>query len=192
MSEIRTASLTYKVHLPGGQRRLKEAALYVIGRYADAESFGLVKLNKTLWKADFDAFAERGHPVTGRQYKRLPQGPVPSEIVPVIQEMLKDSIIRIETTRVFDYDEKRPIALAEANLKEFSPADVEYLDKAIGFYWDKTGREASDQSHGVAWKTRFNGDPMPYNLAYLSDEPLQGWDIDRLAAVGKERGWRSQ
>lgn len=191
MPEIRTPHLTYKVHLPGGQLRLKEAALYVVRKYADAESFGLVKLNKTLWKADFDAFAERGHPVTGRQYKRLPQGPVPTEIVPVIQEMLRDNLIRIETSRVIDYDERRPVALAEPNLKEFSPADIEYLDRAVAFYWDKTGREASDQSHGVAWKTRANGDPMPYDLAYLSDEPLSKWDIERLADIGKERGWRS-
>lgn len=191
MSDHRTSSLTYKVHLPGGQRRLKEAALYVIQKYESAEVFGLVKLNKTLWKADFDAFAERGHPVTGRQYKRLPQGPVPNEIVPVLNEMIRDGLIVITPARVFDFDEKRPKALAEPNLKEFSPADLEYLDRSIAFYWEKTGREASDLSHGVAWKTRANGDPMPYDLAYLSDEPLQQWEAERLADIGKSRGWRS-
>jgi hypothetical protein len=33
-----------------------------------------------------------------------------------------------------------------------------------------TGMEASDESHGTAWKTRFNGDPMPYEAALLSNQ----------------------
>lgn len=187
-----TDRLTYKVHLPGGQGRLKEAALYVMQRYAAADAFGLVKLNKTLWKADFDAFAERGHPVTGRQYQRLQQGPVPFEIVPVVNEMIRDRLVELHISKVFDYDERRPVALAEPNLKNFSPADIAYLDRSVKFYWDKTGREASDLSHGVAWKTRENGDPMPYDLAYLSDEPLPSWHRDRLLALGAKHGWRSE
>lgn len=188
----RSHKLTYKVPLPGGQRRLKEAALYVIRKYVGAEAFGLVKLNKTLWKADFDAFADRGHPVTGRQYKRLPQGPVPIEIVPVVNEMILDGLIQLEVSKVYDFPEKRPIANAEPDLRDFSPADLSYLDRAVEFYWNKTGRETSDLSHGVAWKTRANGDPMAYDLAYLSDEPLHEADAERLLEIGKNLKWRSE
>ena len=54
--------LTYRFKLPGGQRRLREMVLYVSERNSDTERFGLVKLNKILWKADFSAFADRGIP----------------------------------------------------------------------------------------------------------------------------------
>jgi hypothetical protein len=46
--------LTWKVPLPGGQKRLREAVLYVSAACKDAERFGLVKLNKIIWRADFE------------------------------------------------------------------------------------------------------------------------------------------
>jgi hypothetical protein len=87
MYESRPPHLTFQVKLPGGQSRLREAALYVMTRCANAEAFGLVKLNKILWRADFKAYAARRVPVTGRQYQRLAQGPAPVEMLPVLQEL---------------------------------------------------------------------------------------------------------
>src|SRR5947209_2464575 len=100
---------TWKVDLPGGQRRLREAVLYTAHRCIEAPYFGLVKLNKILWRADFDSFADRGQPVTGRQYQRLPQGPAPVEMVPVLNGMLADGLVKIERVRVYDFDERRTI-----------------------------------------------------------------------------------
>jgi len=57
--------LTWRVNLPGGRARLRGAILYV---------------SKACEAAPFDSFAERGQPVTGRQYQRLPQGPAPIEM----------------------------------------------------------------------------------------------------------------
>jgi hypothetical protein len=184
--------LTWKVPLPGGQRRLAEAVLYIAHRYASASFFGLVKLNKTVWRADFDSFAERGQPVTGRQYQRLPQGPAPVEMLPVLNEMQVAGLIRIERCRVFDLDERRPVAIAQPNLTLFSRSDIDYLDRAIATYWDKTGRETSDISHGVAWKSRSDGEPMPYELAYLSDVPISGKQKKALLEIALDNRWLSQ
>ena len=181
--------LTWKVHLPGGQRRLMEAVLYIAQRYASAPFFGLVKLNKTVWRADFDSFAERGQPVTGRQYQRLPQGPAPVEMLPVLNEMQAAGLIKIERCRVVDFDEHRPVVTAQPNLTLFSRSDLDYLDRAIATYWDKTGRETSDISHGVAWKSRSDGEPMPYELAYLSDVPLSGKQRNELLEIALENRW---
>src|ERR1700720_1644773 len=91
--------LTWKVQLPGGQKRLREAILYVSHACEAAPLFGLVKLNKILWRADFESFAERGQPITGRQYQRLPQGPAPVEMLPLLNEMQAEGLIRIERTK---------------------------------------------------------------------------------------------
>jgi hypothetical protein len=184
--------LTWKVSLPGGQARLKEAILYISKRCEGAKSFGLVKLNKILWRADFDSFLERGQPVTGRQYQRLRQGPAPIEMLPVLNEMMADHLIRIDRARVIDFEEQRPVALAEANLRQFSPGDLSYIDRAIAIYWDKTGTETSDASHGVAWSTRENGSPMPYESAYLSDEPISERLKRRLLNFARQHGWNSR
>jgi hypothetical protein len=148
----------------------------------------LIKLNKILWRADFHSFAERGQPVTGRQYQRLPQGPAPIEMVPVLNEMLREGLLRVERARVIDFDERRPVALVAPTLTLFSKADLDQIDLAIEFYWHWTAKEASDHSHGVAWRTRANGDPMPYELAYLSDEPLSAGMRDKLLAKAGLKG----
>lgn len=191
MDESRTPRLTFKVTLPGGQRRLREAALYVMGKCADAEAFGLTKLNKILWRADFRAYAARRVPVTGRQYQRLAQGPAPVEMLPVLQDMQRDGEMRIEKRPVGPFEEQRPIALVEPSLRYFSADDLAYLDAAIEGYWNHSGRDVSRDSHGVAWETRANGDPMPYDLALLSDDVLDAWEIDHFSRLAQERGWRS-
>lgn len=191
MDESRTPNLTYKVQLPGGQSRLREAALYVMKKCEGAEAFGLTKLNKILWRADFRAYAARRVPVTGRQYQRLQQGPAPVEMYPVLQEMQRDEYMRIERREAGPFEEQRPVALVEPSMRYFSADDVAYLDAAIEDYWHHSARGVSKDSHGVAWETRNNGDPMPYNLALLSDDKLDAWEISRFAELGQKRGWKS-
>lgn len=191
MDETRPSRLTFKVTLPGGQSRLREAALYVMQRCADAEAFGLTKLNKILWKADFRAYATRRVPITGRQYQRLSQGPAPVEMYPVLQEMQRNGDIRIERRPVGSFEEQRPSALVEPSLRYFSADDLSYLDAAIEAYWHHTGRGVSRDSHGVAWRTRANGDPMPYDLALLSDEKMSEDEVERFVEIGKSRHWKT-
>jgi Protein of unknown function (DUF4065) len=184
-------NLTYSVNLPGGQSRLREAALYVMEKCAKADSFGLTKLNKILWWADFKAYAHRKIPVTGRQYQRLKNGPAPFEMLPVLQEMQRDGDVRIEGRPVGNFTEQRPIALSSPSLRYFSADDLKYLDNAISYYWGHTGRGVSKDSHGVAWKTRSDGDPMPYDLALLSDSELDVWEIERITEVARRFNWQS-
>jgi hypothetical protein len=166
-------SLTARIDLPGQQDRLRQMILYISEKCVEAEQFGLVKLNKILWKADFEAFASRRKPVTGRPYQRLELGPAPKEMKPVLMEMETDGIIRFDLTDFGEgIIEKRPIALAEPHLINFTPDDLKFVVRAIGYYWDKTGMETSDDSHGIAWKSRANGDLMYYELSYLSDEEI--------------------
>jgi hypothetical protein len=185
-------NLTYQIPLPGGQRRLREAILYVCDKCRDAPNFGLVKLNKIIWLADFTSYAERGQPITGRAYQRLEFGPAPIEMLPVLNDMQQNGEIIIVSSILARFEERRPVARAQPVMKDFSQGDVDYLNRAIELFWDLTGKEASDKSHGVAWKTRRNGDSMPYELAYLSDQPLGQSTIGKLSRIGKERGWRSQ
>ena len=184
--------LTWKVHLPGGQRRLWEAILYVSKKCEDAPFFGLVKLNKIIWRADFESFAQRGQPVTGRQYQRLKQGPAPVEMLPVLNELQANGLLLLKKVPQGNYEEQRPIALEDPVLNLFSPQDIECLDRSILSYWEMTGKEASDVSHGIAWRSREDGEAMPYELAYLSDQPLGRSQQTRLLKMAAEHGWNSK
>lgn len=87
--------------------------------------------------------------------------------------------------------ERRHKALSEPVLKFFSPDDLDYIDESIWHYWNMTGTESSDLSHGIAWKTRYNGDPMPYQSALFEDAPLPPEGLKHFAAMGERLGWRS-
>jgi hypothetical protein len=163
--------LTYRVELPGGQLRLRELVIYVSERCAATKRFGKIKLNKIIWKADFDAYAARRVPVTGRAYQRLKFGPAPIEIPPLYGEMLQDDLITIDYVDLGNnYIEHRVIPKVKPELRRFfSDGDMSSVERSIEYYWELTGEESSDDSHGVAWSTRSDGDPMPYELALLSD-----------------------
>jgi hypothetical protein len=182
------------VLLPGGQERLRQLIVYVAKRCQQAPYFGAIKLNKILWRADFDSFAERGVPVTGRAYQRLPFGPAPIEMAPLHAEMCERRYIEVEE-RDFGGSvvEKRTVALVEPQLNLFSSEDIEFVDRAIAYYWNKTDEESSEDAHGIAWSLLEDGDAMPYELAHLSDEPLAGTQQARLLERGRHGEWaRSQ
>jgi hypothetical protein len=113
-------------------------------------------------------------------------------MLPVLNELQADGLLRIERIKIIDYDELRPIALVDPVINLFSRGDLDYLDRAISAYWDKTGTETSDISHGVAWKSRADGEPMPYELAYLSDKPIGAGQRARLLKLAIENGWLSK
>lgn len=186
--------LTYRVPLAGGQDRLRELILYVSDKCASAPRYGKVKLNKILWKADFDAYARRGVPVTGRPYQRLEKGPAPIDMPVLCAELeaaghLTFDRIQLAPNRV----EERPRALRQPRLtKWFSEDDLAFVDEAIAYFWDMTATESSDASHGLAWKTRADADAMPYEAAYLSDEPLSDATLRAMREYAEEVGLRSR
>ena len=180
------------IDLAGGQDRLRDAVIYVADAYRAAVRFGQVKLNKTIWRADFRSFAERGTPVTGRRYQRLPQGPALVEWKPLEREMVARGLIEIQIEDLGSgYIEERIIPKVGYCSNYLSRLDLDFLDEAIQHYWDKTARESSDESHGVAWRTHKNRSPLPYELAILSDTRPRVEQMRRLAVLGQRRRWAS-
>ena len=167
--------------------------LYVAQKCENAKLFGAIKLNKIIWKADFDSFAQRGAPITGREYRRQKFGPVLWEMRPVHDEMVRDGAIRIEH-RDFGNDivEQRTIALDHPNLSFFSEEDLFFVNASISHYWEMTGMESSDESHGIAWHTRANGDQMPYESALLSDREPSEAQFKRLQTIVRRRELTTQ
>jgi len=192
MREAKRPHLTASKRLPGGQDRLRQMILYISTRCIEAQRFGSTKLNKILWKADFDAFASRGIPVTGRSYQRLDLGPAPRELLPLRREMVEQGQIKIEKINLGDdIIEDRTVPLVSYDLSLFEKDDIRFVDEAIKYYWDKSGRETSNDSHGVAWETHLNGQTLSYELSYLSDEPLTEAQKSRLTRKAQKAGWFS-
>jgi hypothetical protein len=104
--------------------------------------------------------------------------------------MLQQGAIRIERRVYSDEDnivELRTVPQDIPDLSLFTDEDISYIDASISHYWHKTGTESSDESHGVAWKTRANGDPMPYESALLSDREPSPSQKRRLEELVRQR-----
>lgn len=189
MSEFAKLPLTYEVAIPNKEQRLKELIVYISDKCAGNEKFGATMLNKILWAADFISYQDKGRPITGEVYQRLERGPAPRRLRPIRSEMEANGDIRVRMTDYRGRVQHRTIALRDADLSIFSGDEIALVDKVIDALSTMNGKELSDWSHGRAWKTRNNQDPMPYESTFLSDEYVTVGDISRTEQLIKKYGW---
>jgi hypothetical protein len=182
----RDKRFTDRVRLPGDDFRLKEMIVYVASKCQDDPGFGAVKLNKILFWADFRAYRLRGKPITGTAYFRLRLGPAPRAMLPIMTELHRDDAVRTQRRIVGGREQKRPIALRPANLEHFSGEDISIIDDVIRELWGMSATAVSLDSHGIQWETRHNKEPIPYEAAYLSDDPVTADDKERARELVRE------
>lgn len=182
--------LTFTVELEGGAlRRLEEAILYVCDACENDQAFGLTRLNKILFEADFQSYQKRGVPVTGAAYQRLENGPAPKAMMPRLRALQQHGSLVLRETDFYGRSQSRALALRAPDLSVFGPDDVAFLARAIRESWGKTATEVSEQSHRIEWKTRSDGDPIPYEAAWLSNAGISASDREKTEALALEHGW---
>src|SRR6267142_5186231 len=162
---------TYEFGGADARARLKELILYIAQRCESDPTFNSTKLNKILFWSDFGCYIQHGSPVTGVAYMRLPKGPGPKHLLPVRQEMVDDGEIIIRKIQKIDWTANKVIPLREPNLDLFTPQQISLVEQIIQECWGKTADEVSEASHGIAWRVVGDKDLIPYELAFLSDEP---------------------
>jgi uncharacterized phage-associated protein len=168
--------------------RLQELIIYIAERMAGDETFGRVKLAKLLYFADFSSFRMYKRPITGSAYVHWNQGPVPQGFLDILEEMETNGHIITRSEAYFQYEQKRPVARRKADLTRFSGRDIQLVEELIRRYWGKTATEVGDLSHGVAWKLVAQNEKIPYEMSFLSDEPLTETELERVIQAGKEYG----
>jgi len=192
MAQKPSSELTYEVHGPDRAQRCRELIIYIAEKCAQAEFFGSVKLNKILFHSDMRSFRKYGQPITGMKYQKLEHGPAPVGIKPLEEKMVEKKEITIRQEIKHGRTQNRAIPLRSAKLTLFSGRDIAIVDEVIHDLWGKTATQVSLDSHGIQWKTRALEDYIPYEAAYLSDEPITPADIERTTVLASKYGWASQ
>lgn len=186
-----TADPTYRFADGNAEQRLRELILYVAEKCQGDPKFGATKLNKILWWADFLAYGQRGKPITGVEYMRLPQGPVPKRYLPVSEQMKADGVFDLAIVSTYGgYQQKRPVALRPANLNVFTPDDIAIVDHVIAALRHKTAKGVSTQSPGKAWEVAEDRGLIPYEAVFLSNDPINRDDVTRTKALARQNGWQ--
>jgi len=183
------ADVHYTFDVPRGRQRFRELIVYASAQCADDPHFGSTKLNKILFYADFRAFERLGEPITGLAYFALPEGPAPYLMRPVRRELEREGAIGIEEKVVGNHTQIRTIARREAHLDLFTKGELAIVDEVIEELRPKTARQVSEESHGVAWRTRMIEGLIPYEAVFYSDEDATPQDIAEARELNERYGW---
>jgi hypothetical protein len=160
--------------------RLRNLVLYIANKSQDDPYWCKTKLFKILYFADFQSYRERSVPVSGTGYKKLEHGPVPVDVYTVLEELESSGAISIERAPFYTRVQHRIVAHREADLSGFDALDIATVDRVIADLKVMNANDVSEASHGIAWESTPDNEYMPYQAAFLSDEPLTD---DELAAL---------
>lgn len=148
--------------------KLKELILLVALESQMDEKFGMVKLNKILFFIDFKNFRDTGRSVTGAEYQKLPLGPAPRALKPVLDEMKEQNEATVQSVNYFSYSQERVIALRAPDDTQFTPAERQLVEEVIAEFRPYNASEISELSHGfLGWQIAELGDTIPYESVYM-------------------------
>lgn len=172
------------------ERKLKELVLYISARLAGDHASGSIKRNKVLAFADFSHYAKYGKSITGATYIKHQFGPAPRGVRRIEQELVDSDeaaqVIVQNGTRV----QKMLFPQREANLDEFTGAEIASVADALDLLDDSTGMEASDLSHEqmLGWKYGREREEIPYATAFLYDGPVTSSDREAAKRLAERLG----
>jgi len=152
--------------------KFREAILYVSQKCETDPKFGMTKLNKILFYADFIQFNRTGESITGQSYQKLNFGPAPRGMKPVCDSMEAEKEIVIKGKQHYGFVQNKPIALREPHLESLSSSEISIIDAVIERVWNLSASEISDASHGfIGWQIMDYEETIPYGLAWVDADP---------------------
>ncbi len=177
-------NLTWGGNTPVIQERLQELVLYVAKKTAGLPDFGTTKINKTLYHSDMEMFRSHGRPITGAQYHRIQNGPVPKHI-PVAERTLKQcGDLEIDTS----VNAHKRVALRDPDISKFTADELAIVDDQIERLKNDTSTKVSEDSHDIRWHAVTHQSLIPYEFAFLSGNATQK-DKDDAGKLAVELGW---
>lgn len=152
------------------REKFKELILYIAQASEGDSTFGATKLNKILFFCDFLSYRAYGEPVTGQRYFKLPFGPAPRALVPVVNELLEEeACVKVQRSR-FGLPQDTIFAKREANLDIFKPREIALADFVMRQLRDNDATEVSNLSHEfIGWQLANDREDIPYETIFLGD-----------------------
>jgi hypothetical protein len=165
-------------------RKFKELILFVCQRSLADPRFGATKLNKLLFYADFFAYVSLADAITWQPYQKLPNGPAPRRLLPIMEEMKSAGDVAQARHDYFGHEQVRTIALRDPDLSEFTAREIALVTEVIDYFWDASASQMSDFSHQFrGWQLAEEGEEIPYETALVQLDDNQHADLDHSAEL---------
>jgi uncharacterized phage-associated protein len=178
--------------------KFKEMVLYFTERAAESgdAGFGMVKLNKLLYRADFEAYRTLGRAITGETYERQKFGPVARDLPIVLDELAASG--RLYWQRIPAGPHTRTVPSAQrdrdalADKSAFPSNEMEVMERVFHELAAYGGKAVSEWSHeqSAGWNIAGeDGAVIEYATALISTDPVPKADLDRASRYVRDRGW---
>jgi len=149
-------------------KKFRELILFIAQRSEGDLPFGATKLNKLLFYSDFLAYLSFGQPITGHRYQKLPNGPAPRALLPILKGMEASDEVRRVERQYYGKTQERVLALREADLDVFSSKEIDLITQIIKECWGKSGSQMSAISHRFrGWMLAKDSEDIPYEVALV-------------------------
>jgi len=153
------------------EKKYKNLILFFAGKIRNG-TLGKLKMMKLLYFLDFDYFEKYGKSVTGDEYLRFENGPVPRMAEKMLKEMGSKDIKITKRKIALGYNDQLHIeALKDFDVSLFSREELLMMEETAN-KWEKfSGTEMKTASHGEApWIATKPNNVIDYNLAYYRNK----------------------
>jgi hypothetical protein len=169
------------------QTRFENLVLYLASRSTDDEGYGKVKLNKLLFRADFEAFRLLGASITGEEYKRQEHGPVAAHLPSLLRRFEERGVLTVDEIPAGPYVRLVPV-LGEGhapNPEVFSKEEREIIERALDELRLHGAKSVSKWSHeeSVGWRLTETDKVIAYETSVIASEPAP----EKTLARARER-----
>lgn len=143
------------------ENQFKSLVHYVIYMCQDNNhQLGAVRLNKILWYSDVFAYQEYGQPITDEAYIKRQFGPVPRNILKILDELQYEGKIVILDPE-FEFDTRKYISRQAPKEDNFSEKEKRLVSNIAKAVIDKSANEISELSHDLIWESASEGEEIP-------------------------------
>lgn len=154
----------------GKMKKATRILNYIIHKFIENPTkLSKVKLAKILYFADREYLYKYKEYLTNLEYIKLPYGPVVKGYDKILKDMQKDGFINEFTSIINNQKQTCFQSLKEPNISEFSPQEIEILDKAIYENYNKKATTLSKNTHDKIWENTETGNVIPLECVFLRD-----------------------
>ena len=150
------------------ESKYEQVILFLLNSIANNDLLGKVKLFKLLYYIDFDHYQAFNTSITGDVYHKCPYGPVGINVGRLLQKMVGNELISIDTKPVGDVKQYVFKALVDAEPQNhFGKSELEVLNRVANNWANHRTGEIVTATHGEApWRAVNMGEEIPYSLAF--------------------------
>lgn len=167
----------------------EELVLFIAWEARDDPRFGRTKMAKTLFYADFDAYAEHGESITGARYEHYPKGPLPPVLYAAERRLVADGKATLHEPE-HPGDEAKLTALSEPQVPRAETWQLESARVGVRREGEVPTWRVSDLSHEhPGWVVTQPKQEIPYRTVHISRGGPTREDLEWAEAVAREHGW---